>query len=49
MVAHICHPNYMGSINRKIMVQASLGIKLDPHLKNKQSNKGWEGRGGGQR
>jgi hypothetical protein len=30
MVAHTCHPKSVGSINRKIVVQASLGIKQDP-------------------
>jgi hypothetical protein len=30
MVVHACHPNNMGSINRRITVQASLGKMLDP-------------------
>jgi hypothetical protein len=33
MVAHTCHHSYMGSINRRITVQASLGIKSETLLK----------------
>jgi hypothetical protein len=33
MVVHICHPSHVGSINKKIMFQASLGIKQDPTSK----------------
>jgi hypothetical protein len=25
-----CHPNFVGSVNRRILVHASLGIKRDP-------------------
>jgi hypothetical protein len=34
VVACACHPSYKGSINRKIVVQAGLGINLRPYLKN---------------
>jgi hypothetical protein len=30
----VCHPSYVGSINRRIKVQAVLGIKGRPDLKN---------------
>jgi ribosomal protein L20 len=41
MVAHACHPSYMGSINRKIMVQAAQqvqgsGFKLKYRKKKKK-------------
>jgi hypothetical protein len=32
-----CHPSYMGSINRRIVVQAGEGIHVRPYLKNNQS------------
>jgi hypothetical protein len=35
-----CHPGQTGSINRKITVQAFLGIKVRPYLKNNQRKKG---------
>jgi hypothetical protein len=41
-VVHACHPSLLGSINRKITVQASLGINAKPYLKNNQIKKGWE-------
>jgi hypothetical protein len=37
VVAHDCHPSYMGSINRRITVQAGQGISERPYLKNKQN------------
>jgi tagatose-1,6-bisphosphate aldolase non-catalytic subunit AgaZ/GatZ len=30
LVAHTCHSSYVGSTNRKIVVQAHMGIKQDP-------------------
>jgi hypothetical protein len=30
----VCHPSYVGIINRWIVAQASLGIKARPHCKN---------------
>jgi hypothetical protein len=30
LVVYICHPSYMGSINRRIVFWASLGKKQDP-------------------
>jgi hypothetical protein len=41
MVEHSCHPSYAGSINRRTIVQASLGINMRPYHKNNQSKKGW--------
>jgi hypothetical protein len=38
-VVYICHPNYMGSINRRMTDQVSPGIKAIPYSKNK-SKKG---------
>jgi hypothetical protein len=35
----ICYFTYAGSINRKIMVQASPGINVRPYLRNNQSKK----------
>jgi hypothetical protein len=32
-----CHPNYAGSINRRIMVQSSPSINVRPYLKSSQS------------
>jgi hypothetical protein len=29
-MVHACHPSYTGSTNRRIMVQAGIGIKQDP-------------------
>jgi hypothetical protein len=34
VVAHACLPSDVGSINRRIMVQTTLGIKVRPFLKN---------------
>jgi hypothetical protein len=34
------HPSYMGSINRRITVQAGPHINSRPHLKNNESKKG---------
>jgi hypothetical protein len=31
----VCHPSYAGSINRRIVVQTSLGIMQDPIQKTK--------------
>jgi hypothetical protein len=41
MVAHACHPSYVGSINRRITVQANLGINVRPQSKNKKRKNGW--------
>jgi hypothetical protein len=30
VVSHACQPSYVGSTNREIVVQASLGINKDP-------------------
>jgi hypothetical protein len=35
MMVHTCHPNYAGSINRRVMIQTHLGINVRPYLKNK--------------
>jgi hypothetical protein len=35
VVACTCHPSYAGTINRRIMVQISQGIKARSYLKNK--------------
>jgi hypothetical protein len=32
---------YTGNVNRKIAVQASLGISMRPYPKNNKSKKGW--------
>jgi hypothetical protein len=34
IVVHICHPSYSGSVNRRIAIQANLGIKARPYSKN---------------
>jgi hypothetical protein len=34
MVTHTCHPSYVGSINRRITVQAGMGINVSPILKS---------------
>jgi hypothetical protein len=39
MVMRACHPNYTESINKRIVVQASLGIKARPYLKKKLKQK----------
>jgi hypothetical protein len=36
-----CHPSYMGSISRRISVQASWGINKRPYSKNNLSKPGW--------
>jgi hypothetical protein len=36
-----CHPSYEGSINRRTVVQASLGINVRTCLKNTYSKKDW--------
>jgi hypothetical protein len=41
MVAYICHPCYLGSVKRRISVQAHPGIKSRPYLKNIQRKTGW--------
>jgi hypothetical protein len=28
MVAHVCHPSYVGNVNKRIVVQASLGKNM---------------------
>jgi hypothetical protein len=43
MVAHTCHPSYVGSVNRRIMVQGSLGINTRTYSKNIYSKKSAEG------
>jgi hypothetical protein len=39
VVVHTCHLNYVGSINRRIVVQAGLGMKGRPSLKNNPKGK----------
>jgi hypothetical protein len=34
VVGCTCHPSYMGSINRRIVVQADLGISVRPYSKS---------------
>jgi hypothetical protein len=34
VLAHVCDPSYSGSENRRITVQASLGINMRTYLKN---------------
>jgi hypothetical protein len=41
MVVHACHLRYMGSINRRDVIQAGLGINERPHSKNTNSKKSW--------
>jgi hypothetical protein len=36
-----CHLSYMGSVNRRILAQPGLGIKVRPYLQNNKSSKGW--------
>jgi hypothetical protein len=36
-----CHTSHMEGINRRILVQASLGISKRTYLKNTQSRMGW--------
>jgi hypothetical protein len=38
-VTSTCHPSYMESVNRRIVVQASLGIKVRPYSKNNKAKK----------
>jgi hypothetical protein len=33
VVAHACHPSYVGSVNRKIVALANLGKNGTPYLK----------------
>jgi hypothetical protein len=40
VVVHTCRPNHVGTINRRIMIQAVQGIKMKPYFKNSQSKKG---------
>jgi hypothetical protein len=39
-VAYTCHPIYAEGVNRRMVVQAGLGIKAKPYLKSNQSKKG---------
>jgi hypothetical protein len=39
VVAHTCHPSYVENTNRRIKVQAGLGIKRDPITKITQEEK----------
>jgi hypothetical protein len=34
VVAHTCHPSYMGNINRWVAVHIRLGLNTRPYLKN---------------
>jgi hypothetical protein len=43
MVARTYHPNFAGNINRRITVQAGLGIKVRPYLKNTYGGRGDKG------
>jgi hypothetical protein len=35
-----CDPSFMGSIDRRITIQVSLGINMKPYFKNNGSTKG---------
>jgi hypothetical protein len=37
IVAHACHPNYEGRLNRRIIVQAGLGLNARSYLKYNES------------
>jgi hypothetical protein len=39
MVAHTCHPIYVGNLNRKVMVQAYLGLDTRPYLRDNKMKK----------
>jgi hypothetical protein len=39
-VAHTYHPSYVKKLNRRLMIQAGLGTKLDPISKITKA-KGW--------
>jgi hypothetical protein len=39
MVAHACHLSYEGSLNKRILIPADLGINVRPYLKRYQSEK----------
>jgi hypothetical protein len=39
MVAHACHPSYLGSKNRRLEIQASLGIKVGSYSNNNNNKK----------
>jgi hypothetical protein len=41
MGAHVCHPSHMGSINRRIVVQACPGINTRCYLKNSKNKEVW--------
>jgi hypothetical protein len=42
IVACAGHPSYVGDVNRRMGVQASLCINMRPYLKNNQSRKSWK-------
>jgi hypothetical protein len=39
VVAHACHPSYTGNINRRITIQASLGINARLYSKKTYKEK----------
>jgi hypothetical protein len=38
IVAYVCHPRYIGIVNKRITVMAELGINARPYYKNNKNN-----------